>query len=60
MTEIRLISCSINKSLFQKFSNRILGDMRLQSEVVNRLHLEHERMYSSAFRSDEEATEGSN
>ena len=27
LTEIRLISCSINKSLFLKFSIRILGDM---------------------------------
>ena len=26
-------------------------------EVVNLLNVEHERMYSSAFRSDEEATE---
>ena len=29
-------------------------------EVVNLLNVEHERMYSSAFRSDQEATEGSN
>ena len=40
LTEIRLISRSVNKSLFQKFSIRILGDTcALTQQIGNNLYI---------------------